>query len=78
MKTLDKILKARSILILDHPFFGSLALRFDLIEDNSLETAMATPKEIHYNPKYIESLSPKETTEESNGATPAASKRKSP
>ncbi len=61
MTPLDKILRARSILVLDHPFFGSLALRLDLVEDSRFETAAVNGKEIHYNPEFIEELSPRET-----------------
>ncbi len=60
MKTLDKILKAHSILILDHPFFGSLALRLGLIEDNKFETIATNGKDMYYNSNFIESLTTKE------------------
>ncbi len=61
MKALDKILKARSILVLDHPFFGSLALRLKLVENSRLETSTVNGKELFYNPKFIDSLSIRET-----------------
>ena len=61
MKALDKILKARSILILDHPFFGSLALRLKPIENNELETATVNGKELFYNSEFIDSLTIRET-----------------
>lgn len=61
MKALDKILKARSILILDHPFFGSLALRLELVEDDRFETTAVNGKNMCYNPNYIETLSINET-----------------
>jgi len=60
MITIDKITKARSILVLDHPFFGSLALRLGLVEDNSFETASTNGTDIFYNSKYIESLTTRE------------------
>ncbi len=62
MKALDKILKARSILILDHPFFGSLALRLGLVENNRLETSTVNGKEMFYNSEFIDSLSIREAT----------------
>jgi len=62
MSTLDKILKARSILILDHPFFGSLALRLGLIEDKSFESMAINGKDIYYNPKFVDSLTTNELT----------------
>ncbi len=61
MKTLDKILKARTALILDQPFFGSLALRLKLVEDESFETAAVDGISMIYNPKFIDKLSLKET-----------------
>jgi len=57
MSTLNKILKARSILILDHPFFGGLALRLELVEDNRFETMSTNGKNIRYNRKYTDALS---------------------
>jgi len=60
MNAVDKILRARSILILDHPFFGSLALRLDLVEDNSFETMATDGQTLQYNSKYVDKLSIKE------------------
>jgi len=60
MSTLDKILKARSALVLDHPFFGVLSLRLSLVEDNSFPTLATDGKGIYYNSKYIDSLSTRE------------------
>ncbi len=60
MTTLDKILKARSILILDHPFFGSLALRLGLVEEDKCVSTAVDGINMFYNPKYIDSLTIKE------------------
>lgn len=62
MNALEKITKARSLLVLDHPFFGSLALRLRLIEDNSFETTSVDGTSLSYNPEFIDSLSVKETS----------------
>lgn len=57
----NKMIKARTILVLDHPFFGVLSLRMKLTEDNNIETACTNGKEIRYNTKFIDSLTLAET-----------------
>lgn len=52
-----KLSNARSRLLLDHPFFGVLALRLQLIEDESLPTLATNGSYIRYNPQFIEQLS---------------------
>lgn len=58
MNALQKIEKARTNLILDHPFFGSLVLKFKLEEDNNFPTIWINENIIGYNTKFIESLNP--------------------
>lgn len=54
----DRVMKARSSLILTQPFFGALGLRLKVVEDPSLKSGMVTNgKALTYNPKFIESLS---------------------
>jgi len=61
-KASDKMSKARAGLILDQPFFGSLALRLTLVEDATKNpTACTDGKRIRYNPEFIEGLSLDET-----------------
>ena len=57
----DKISKARTQLVLDHPFFGSLALRLKLVEDQTFATAYTDGKVMGYNPAFIDTLSLAET-----------------
>ena len=45
--------KARSQLILNHPFFGTLALRLKPIQDESIATAATNGECIKYNPKWF-------------------------
>lgn len=59
-----KITKARSVLILDFPFFGSLALRLKLVERTNMVvgsmpmTTMAVDgKHLFYHPDFVNSLS---------------------
>lgn len=61
MTAKDKFAKARTGLILDHPFFGSLALRLTPEEDSSIPTAATDGKKILYNPEFIDGLSLDET-----------------
>ena len=56
MTAKEKITKARTGLILDRPFFGSLALRLKLVEDTTCKTAWTDGKHMGYDPAYIESL----------------------
>ena len=61
-KAREQLAKARAGLILDQPFFGSLALRLDLVEDpTNNPTACTNGKYIRYNPEFIEKLSLEET-----------------
>lgn len=54
----DQLTRARTALILDHPFFGQLALRLRLIEDNTVPTLCVNGKVIRYNPDFVDGLSP--------------------
>lgn len=43
-------------MILDHPFFGSLALRLRLVEDNDIPTLSVNGKVIKYNAEFVKEL----------------------
>jgi len=62
MTAKDKIMKARINLILTQPFFGSLIMKLNIIEDSSCPTAWTDGKSMGYNPKWIDSLTLDETT----------------
>lgn len=48
---------ARRALILDHPFFGVLSLKLDLIEDKSNTKTLKTDgKRLWFNPEYVATL----------------------
>jgi predicted metal-dependent peptidase len=51
-----KMIKARSELVLDHPFFAELAMRLDMREDPSCQTAWSDGRTLAYNPSYIEGM----------------------
>lgn len=57
MEASKMVTKARAGLILDLPFFGSLALRLTVKEDPSCETAWTDGRTLGYNPAWVESLS---------------------
>ena len=61
MKTKDKLLQARSLLLLDHPFFGLLAMKMPFVPDASIETLLTDGDDIRYNPKHVNSLSMAQT-----------------
>lgn len=49
----DRMVQARAELVLDHPFFATLALRLELREDPHCATAWSDGKILGYNPAYI-------------------------
>lgn len=51
-----KMQRARSELVLDHPFFAHLALRLEMREDPTCRTAWSDGRVLAYNPLYVESL----------------------
>lgn len=53
--------KARIALISQHPFFGTLALRLRLVEDNSLPTMAVDGKSMFYNPEFVNKMTPTQT-----------------
>ena len=55
-KAYNKILKARTSLVLKHPFFASLALRLKVREDYSCQTVWTDGCVFAYNPHYVNIL----------------------
>jgi predicted metal-dependent peptidase len=51
-----RIQKARTSLILDHPFFGSLLFRLKGQECRSIQTMATDGVSLFYNPEFVESL----------------------
>ena len=52
----NKMSQATTQLLLQEPFFGALAMRLELIEDESIKTECTNGKYIRYNPNFINSL----------------------
>src|SRR5580698_6251739 len=51
-----RIQKARTSLILDHPFFGSLLFRLKGHESRSIKTMATDGVSLYYNPDFVETL----------------------
>lgn len=54
---LNKITKARTAMLIDQPFFGTLAMRLDMVQDPSIPTLNVDGKTMRYNPEFINKLS---------------------
>jgi predicted metal-dependent peptidase len=54
--TLRRIQKARTALVLDHPFFGSLLFRLKDCECRSIQTMATDGVSLYYNPEFVETL----------------------
>lgn len=61
MNASDKVSKARATLVLDNPFFGSLALRVEPKEVDFIETMATDGISVVYNKNYVNSLTLKQT-----------------
>jgi predicted metal-dependent peptidase len=61
MNTEEKIRKARTALVLDHPFFGCLALKLKLVESDEYTTCTVDGQNLFYNPDFVQKLSNQET-----------------
>lgn len=57
----QKLTKARALLLLDHPFFGTLATRLQSGFDAEVETAAVNGERIAWNPEWLDGLSLAET-----------------
>ena len=57
MTAKEKLIKARAALVLDEPFFGSLVLRLNVLEDSSCNTLWVNGSSLGFNPSFVDSLS---------------------
>jgi predicted metal-dependent peptidase len=51
-----RIQKARTTLVLDHPFFGSLLFRLKGVESRSVKTMATDGVTLYYNPEFVDTL----------------------
>lgn len=56
MEQYRRLLKARAALLLEQPFFGSLCLRLETVEDNTCGGAWTDGVKFAYNPHYLSTL----------------------
>ncbi len=60
-KRIERLLaKARTALVLEHPFIGNVALNLPYIVDYGVKTAATNGKNIRYNPHFVDSLNDEE------------------
>lgn len=53
---LDKMTKARTALLIDQPFFGTLAMRLKMVQDSTIKTLNVNGEVMRYNPDFVKSL----------------------
>ena len=53
----QQLIHARTGMLIDFPFFGQLALRLKLVEDEGIPTLAVDGKNIFYNPTFVAGLS---------------------
>ena len=58
LKALDLIRKARTVLLLDHPFFGALIFRLAPVSAPSIPTMATDGKSLFYNPAFVRDCHP--------------------
>lgn len=56
LPTEKRMVKSRVQLLMHYPFFGTLALHLELVEDNSMPTAATDGRKYYYNKKFVEKL----------------------
>lgn len=57
-QALLELTRARAAMIIDQPFFGTLALRLKLVEDNTISSLAVDGKHVFYNAKFVRDLTP--------------------
>lgn len=56
----ERIAKARTLLLLDQPFFGTLSMQMEQVIDPTTETAATNGRAVKWNPDFVAGLSDKE------------------
>lgn len=60
MDPMKRIIKARTQLLLDHPFFGTIALNMPMSLSEDVKTAATNGKRVIFNPDFVEELTDEE------------------
>jgi predicted metal-dependent peptidase len=61
-KHMKRLAKAKTSLILSHPFIGSIALNMPMILDDTIPTACTNGKEVRYSPAFLDELTDEQVT----------------
>lgn len=61
-KHLKRLAKAKTSLILSHPFIGTVALNMPMRLDDSVPTAATNGREVRYNPAFLDELTDEQVT----------------
>ena len=56
MDIMKRLSKAKTALVLEHPFFGAIALGMPSVIDDTIPTACTNGKLIRYNPDFVDGL----------------------
>ena len=59
-KLTTKLAKAKTALILEHPFVGTIALNMPFEFEENIKTAATNGKRIKFNPEFVDSLTDEE------------------
>lgn len=59
-KLTTKLARAKTSLVLDHPFIGAVALSLPFVFDDKIPTAATNGKRIAFNPEFVEKLTDEE------------------
>jgi predicted metal-dependent peptidase len=62
MEHMKRLSKAKTSLILGHPFIGTIAMNMPMRLDDTIDTACTNGKEVRYNPKFLDELSDDQVT----------------
>lgn len=62
MDHMKRLAKAKTSLILAHPFVGSVALGMPMRLDDTIQTACTNGKEIRFNPDFLDTLTDEQVT----------------
>lgn len=55
-----RMTKARSALVIKQPFFGTLALQLEIVEEPSVETMSTDSEKLFYAPAFLDAITPEE------------------
>ena len=62
MDLMKRLAKARTNLILQHPFVGTVAITMPMVLDSSVPTACTNGKDVRFNPDFLAKLSDEQVT----------------